>query len=94
MSVFSRFRPGFARKSTDLHDQSTMTTKDADSAEKIPGTNTEAAVGEDGVTRDNVDRIDEDAQRGVRQVEAVTLSWSKWSLVAIFIKFVGNHTES
>lgn len=71
-----------------------MATKDADSAEKIPGTNTEAAVGEDGVAHGKDDRIDEDAQRGVRQVEAVTLTWSKWSLIALFIKFVGNHTGS
>lgn len=30
----------------------------------------------------------EDLQRGVRQVEAVTLAWSKWSLIAVFLKYV------
>lgn len=30
----------------------------------------------------------EDAQAGVREVEGVTLSWSKKSLVAVFIKYV------
>lgn len=86
MSVFSRFRPGFARQSTDLNDQSTTTTtNDANSAEKTPETNAEAAAVEEGAEKDN-DRPNEDAQRGVRQVEAVTLTWSKWSLIAIFIK--------
>lgn len=27
-------------------------------------------------------------QRGVQQVEAVTIAWSKWSLIAVFIKYV------
>jgi hypothetical protein len=30
----------------------------------------------------------EDLQRGVQDVEAVTLSWSKASLIAVFIKYV------
>jgi hypothetical protein len=29
---------------------------------------------------------DEDAQRGVQDIEAVTLSWSKTALIAVFIK--------
>ena len=29
-----------------------------------------------------------DAQAGVRQVEAVTLTWTKGALIAVFIKFV------
>lgn len=27
-------------------------------------------------------------QRGVQQVEAVTIAWSKWSLIAVFLKYV------
>lgn len=85
MSLLSRFRPGFRRTSTDLNDEASAT-KDANSAEKAPGTNTEAAVAEDGDAQGN-DRPNEDAQRGVRMVEAVTLTWSKRALIAIFIKY-------
>lgn len=31
---------------------------------------------------------DENAQKGVQDVEAVTLSWSKSALIAVFIKYV------
>lgn len=31
---------------------------------------------------------DEDLQRGVQDVEAVTLSWSRASLIAVFAKYV------
>jgi len=34
------------------------------------------------------DRPDADLQRGVEQVEAVTLSWSKASLIFVFLKCV------
>jgi hypothetical protein len=30
----------------------------------------------------------ENLQRGVQQVEAVTIAWSKWSLIAVFLKYV------
>lgn len=30
----------------------------------------------------------EDAQQGVKDVEAVTLTWSKTTLIAVFIKYV------
>lgn len=33
----------------------------------------------------------EDLQRGVQDVEAVTLSWSKASLIAVFAKYVLSH---
>lgn len=33
----------------------------------------------------------EDLQRGVQDVEAVTLSWSKASLIAVFLKYVVSH---
>lgn len=34
------------------------------------------------------DRPGEDLQRGVQQVEAVTLSWSKATLIGVFFKYV------
>jgi len=85
MSFLSRFRPGFRRTSTDLNDKST-TTKDSSSAEKAPETSTEAAVAEDSNAATS-DLPNEEAQRGVRMVEAVTLTWSKRALIAIFIKY-------
>jgi hypothetical protein len=83
----SRFRPGFRRAATDNNDQSVIM-KDGDSAQKTPETDTKTAaldeVDNDGRTA--MDRPDEDAQRGVRMVEAVTLTWSKKALIAVFIK--------
>jgi hypothetical protein len=32
------------------------------------------------------ERVSEDAQRGVQHVEAVTLTWSKKTLIAVFFK--------
>jgi hypothetical protein len=34
---------------------------------------------------------DEHAQRGVQDVEAVALTWSKGYLIAVFVKYVSNH---
>lgn len=33
------------------------------------------------------ERPTEDAQKGVKEVEAVTLTWSKPTLIAVFIKY-------
>lgn len=33
-----------------------------------------------------VDAIDEDAQHGVQNIEAVTLTWSKQTLIMVFAK--------
>jgi hypothetical protein len=33
---------------------------------------------------------DENAQRGVQDVEAVALTWSKGYLIAVFVKYVSN----
>ena len=37
---------------------------------------------------------DYDAQRGIQKIEATTLSWSKWSLAALLIKYTTTTTES
>lgn len=31
---------------------------------------------------------DYDAQRGIQKIEATTLAWGKWSLVALLVKYV------
>lgn len=36
----------------------------------------------------------QDAQRGVHDVEAVTLTWTKTTLVAVFLKYVAIHTAN
>lgn len=33
---------------------------------------------------------DPDAQRGVQKIEAVTSAWSKWSLVALLVKYISH----
>ena len=34
------------------------------------------------------ERVSEDVQKGVQDVEAVTLTWSKTTLIAVFLKYV------
>ncbi len=56
----------------------------------------EGEKGEKGQATDDAAAVDstddlrptEGLQRGVQQVEAVTLSWSKATLIAVFIKYV------
>lgn len=63
-----------------------MAMNDMASDDKTPGTDTQAAA-PDKVDGPAVGRPNEDAQRGVRMVEAVTLTWSRRALVAVFIKY-------
>jgi hypothetical protein len=60
--------------------------------EKHPTTS--SAEGQSTINRDAeapaAERPTEDAQRGVQNVEAVTLTWSKKALVGIFIKYDTN----
>ena len=41
-----------------------------------------------GSEESQTERPNDDLQRGVEQVEAVTLSWSKASLIFVFLKYV------
>jgi hypothetical protein len=36
---------------------------------------------------------DYDAQRGIQKIEATTLAWGRWSLVALLVKCVGSSTQ-
>lgn len=36
----------------------------------------------------------EELQRGVQDIEAMTQTWSKWALIAVFIKYYSIHTLS
>lgn len=52
------------------------------------------AIGTTGTdSNDEQDQLPtQDAQRGVHDVEAVTLTWTKTTLVAVFLKYVAIHT--
>lgn len=93
MVSLSRFRPGFRRAAIENEAQSVaIAGAPASSNEKNPTT------GIDDVFTPNNGQIDpasedaekdvlptEDAQRGVQEVEAVTLTWTKPYLVSVFI---------
>lgn len=54
--------------------------------EKNPATDDTTADNSNGEKQSELPS--EDLQRGVRNVEAVTLTWSKTTLVAVFLKYV------
>ena len=99
MGTFSRFRPAFHRAATEdvATPQSAPMEVLPTTDEKIAGTATtmgnatdvispDTNTGEPQVEEPVKDILpSEDAQRGVQQVEAVTLTWSKPSLIAVFI---------
>ncbi|KAH6876433.1 major facilitator superfamily domain-containing protein [Thelonectria olida] len=87
MGLLNRLRPGLSRTgNTTSHSSdgeepvaiSTLANSDKDPASKSP---------EDGLQGDAVDDTvpTQDAQGGVQDIEAVTLTWSKQSLIGVFI---------
>lgn len=51
--------------------------------------NAVATAADDGELKTFPDETpDYDAQRGVQKIEATTLAWGKWSLVALLVKYV------
>ncbi|KAI9274397.1 major facilitator superfamily domain-containing protein [Phascolomyces articulosus] len=76
MAVFSRFRSVIRRTSS-------TTDKDSVVEEKKKELDKESAVASNN--GQNEEQPDDDAQRGVQDVEAVTLTWSKTTLIAVFI---------
>lgn len=52
--------------------------KELDTESVVPSVNDESQP----------EQLATDAQRGVQDVEAVTLTWSKPTLIAVFIKYV------
>ncbi|KAL5322888.1 hypothetical protein ACEPPN_010867 [Leptodophora sp. 'Broadleaf-Isolate-01'] len=83
-STFSRFKPDFLRKKEE--------TAAVDSTLPVDDKNPATVTG-DGIARTQEPASDdpekdvvpaEDAQRGVQQVEAVTLTWTKPYLIAVF----------
>ncbi|KAK4093834.1 hypothetical protein Purlil1_2168 [Purpureocillium lilacinum] len=82
MAGFSKFRPGFRRAATDAAPEPVVI------QELTKDENGDAVETQNGATGPNGEPLEvvpsEDAQRGVRDVEAVTLTWSKKTLAAVF----------
>lgn len=77
MAVLDKFNAFVGRKANGSEDPVTVAAATAD--EKA----------HDGIPPEDADLSDaptENAQHGVRAAEAITLTWTKWSLVAVFIK--------
>lgn len=69
-------------KAEDTNTSVTMNSDGKDTA--VLATDPAAATDDNGCPQ--VDFPNEEAQRGVQAVEAVTLTWSKLTLIAIFLK--------
>ncbi|EXJ73200.1 uncharacterized protein A1O5_02960 [Cladophialophora psammophila CBS 110553] len=85
MAVLPRLRPGFRRTTTD-DAESPLPMSSLEANEKNPAVasaGNATASGSNG--QSHAENPDEAAQRGVQDVEAVTLTWSKKSLIAVFI---------
>lgn len=88
MAVFPKLRPGFRRTMTDEAGTS-VAMSSMSTAEKNKKDTASAAVTESNDNEESqVQRPSEDVQRGVQDVEAVTLTWSKTSLILVFLKYV------
>lgn len=86
-SSFSRFRPAFLRKKDEITTAVDMTLAAEDKTTTIVDVDGIAHNQEpagDDLEKDIVPT--EDAQRGVQEVEAVTLTWTKPYLIAVFLK--------
>lgn len=100
MVSLTKFRPGFRRTTTDASSPvavSELTDNNKKTAEEshAPPRNAEASEIQAEADAENISdskladlQPAEDAQRGVQMVEAVTLTWSKQSLIAVFILYV------
>lgn len=81
----SGFRAAFSRRTTDddvtsVNRSTVVDNKQENTAGDVPADHVPDEAQPDAPT--------EGAQRGVHNVEAVTLTWSKKSLIAVFIKCV------
>ncbi|RMJ16966.1 hypothetical protein CDV36_003375 [Fusarium kuroshium] len=78
MAVLDKFNAVLGRKANNEASEDPVTVAAATADEKA----------HDGIPPEDVELSDaptENAQHGVRAAEAITLTWTKWSLVAVFI---------
>ena len=85
MAVLSRLRDTFRRPPTDDAGSSAVIST-AEEHKKDPATDGAAVVNSSDESRPELPS--ENLQRGVQHVEAVTLAWSKASLIAVFLKYL------
>jgi hypothetical protein len=93
MAVLSRFRPGFRRATTEDAKRPSvgMTPMPVDEKNRTVSGTQDAIVPDNPHEEPEVEQPEkdvlptEDAQRGVQQVEAVALTWTKPNLIAVFI---------
>ena len=89
MSALSRLRPGFQRTATDdIGGTSTEVNNMSDSQKQASAATNDASSGDDKSHEPTPYLPDEDAQRGVKMAEGIALTWSKKSLIWVFIKSV------
>lgn len=87
MSSPSRFRSAFRRPVTaPADDTTTEMASSANDDKQIAASTLDGPNDKD--EQKASDLPTEDAQRGVRTVEAITLTWTKGSLICVFIKYV------
>lgn len=79
---FARFRSTFRRSST-RENVNPMTVNTDEESKRDLATETVVPA---NANDQNPEAPTEDTQRGVRDVEAITLSWSKTMLIAVFVK--------
>ena len=82
-----------SRPQNDSHHKGTddvgpsITSTNMATDEKSPAVDGDDAVSDKAAELRNT-LPDEDAQRGVRMAEAITLTWTKQSLIFVFIKYI------
>lgn len=92
MPSFAKLRPGFRRSRTeDVGPTIALESVQEDKHDPVNIGAVEASISGSNDER-QAETIEEDLQRGVEDVEAVTLSWTKASLVAVFVKYVSSIT--
>jgi hypothetical protein len=97
MSFLNRLQPGHAAIATGTAADGVATATDADNKVAMsavnPGIEAQADFADETApNKPDADILpNQDAQLGVRKIEAVTLSWTKISLAALLIKYVESH---
>ena len=89
MAVLEKFREAFGRSPSITEESGNNVTMNTVEETKHDPIADEAVRGPE----DSEETVSEDAssahlQIGVNDVEAITKSWSKWSLIAVFAKYV------
>lgn len=87
MAAFSKFRANLQRNTAEAESDAghaPAPTNNGDDLHEVAPAGV-LVVNDDDLKVNFEELISEDAQRGVQNVEAVTLTWSRGSLVAVFI---------